>query len=79
LRLGSPGGRIRTGPDDATTADRRSQTGAASGNIRSMFVEPFVEAEGEPSNKPQRPGEPLEFYIRHEPAADADRSSHEPR
>jgi hypothetical protein len=28
-------------------------------------VRPFVEAEGEPANKPQRHGEPLAFYLRH--------------
>jgi hypothetical protein len=27
-------------------------------------VRPIVEAEGEPSNKPQRHGEPLSFYLR---------------
>jgi hypothetical protein len=27
-------------------------------------VWPFVEAEGEPANKPQRHGEPLAFYLR---------------
>ena len=27
-------------------------------------VKPIVEAEGEPSNKPQRHGEPLAFYLR---------------
>jgi hypothetical protein len=27
-------------------------------------VKPIVEAEGEPSSKPQRKGEPLAFYIR---------------
>ena len=27
-------------------------------------VQPFVEAEGEPSSKPQRRGEPLAFYVR---------------
>jgi hypothetical protein len=28
-------------------------------------VSPIVEVEGEPSNKPQRHGEPLAFYLRH--------------
>jgi hypothetical protein len=28
-------------------------------------VAPIVEAEGEPSNKPQRHGEPLAVYLRH--------------
>ena len=28
-------------------------------------VRPIVEADGEPSNKPQRHGEPLAFYLRH--------------
>jgi hypothetical protein len=35
--------------------------------IADFFVErvwPFVEAEGEPANKPQRHGEPLAFYLR---------------
>ena len=27
-------------------------------------VKPIVEAEGEPTNKPQRHGEPLAFYLR---------------
>jgi hypothetical protein len=27
-------------------------------------VGPFVETEGEPTNKPRRHGEPLAFYIR---------------
>jgi hypothetical protein len=37
------------------------------GAIADFFVErvrPFVEAEGEPTNKPQRHGEPLAFYLR---------------
>lgn len=37
------------------------------GAIADLFVErvrPFVEAEGEPSSKPQRRGEPLAFYLR---------------
>ena len=37
------------------------------GAIADFFIErvrPFVEAEGEPSNKPQRHGEPLAFYVR---------------
>ena len=37
------------------------------GAIADFFIErvrPFVEAEGEPSNKPQRRGEPLAFYRR---------------
>lgn len=35
--------------------------------IADFFMErvgPLVEAEGEPSNKPQRRGEPLAFYVR---------------
>ena len=28
-------------------------------------VRPFVEAEGEPTNKPQRRGEPVAVYLRH--------------
>jgi hypothetical protein len=28
-------------------------------------VRPIVEAEGEPTNKPERHGEPLAFYLRH--------------
>ena len=28
-------------------------------------VAPIVEAEGEPTSKPQRHGEPLAFYLRH--------------
>jgi hypothetical protein len=28
-------------------------------------VRPIVEAEGEPTSKPQRHGEPLAFYLRH--------------
>jgi hypothetical protein len=28
-------------------------------------VRPFVEAEGEPTNKPQRHGEPVAVYLRH--------------
>ena len=37
------------------------------GAIAEFFLErvqPFVEAEGEPPNKPQRHGEPLAFYVR---------------
>jgi hypothetical protein len=37
------------------------------GAIADFFMErvrPFVEAEGEPSNKPRRHGEPLAFYLR---------------
>jgi hypothetical protein len=37
------------------------------GAIAEFFIErvgPFVEAEGEPTNKPRRHGEPLAFYIR---------------
>ncbi len=37
------------------------------GAIADFFMErvrPFVEAGGEPSNKPQRHGEPLAFYLR---------------
>jgi hypothetical protein len=38
------------------------------GAIAEFFMErvaPVVAAEGEPSNKPQRRGEPLAFYLRH--------------
>jgi hypothetical protein len=37
------------------------------GAIADFFMErvrPLVEAEGEPTNKPQRRGEPLAFYLR---------------
>jgi hypothetical protein len=36
--------------------------------IADFFLErvgPIVQAEGEPSSKPQRRGEPLAFYLRH--------------
>jgi hypothetical protein len=36
--------------------------------VADFFVErvgPFVEAEGEPTNKPQRHGEPVAVYLRH--------------
>ena len=41
--------------------------GETPGAIADVFMErvgPFVEAEGEPPNKPQRRGEPLAFYLR---------------
>ena len=41
--------------------------------IAGFYVErvgPIVEAEGEPSNKPQRHGEPLAFYLRQHGRAD---------
>jgi hypothetical protein len=42
------------------------------GAIADFYMErvmPVVEAEGEPTNKPQRHGEPLAFYLRHKPCA----------
>ena len=40
------------------------------GAVADFFMErvrPIVEAEGEPPNKPQRHGEPIAFYLRHQP------------
>jgi hypothetical protein len=37
------------------------------GDVADFFmkrVRPFVESEGEPTNKPQRRGEPIAFYLR---------------
>jgi hypothetical protein len=40
------------------------ETAGAIADFYMERVRPFVEAEGEPTNKPQRHGEPLAFYLR---------------
>jgi hypothetical protein len=52
-----------SGDDEVTGVNVWETPGA----IAEFFMErvgPFVEAEGEPSRKPQRRGEPLAFYLR---------------
>ena len=40
------------------------ETAGAVADFYMERVRPFVEAAGEPTNKPQRHGEPLAFYVR---------------
>jgi hypothetical protein len=51
--------------DGHVTAMNVWQTPAAIADFYIERVMPIVEVEGEPTNKPQRHGEPLAFYLRH--------------
>jgi hypothetical protein len=50
--------------DGQVTAVNVWDTPAAIADFYMERVRPIVEAEGEPTNKPQRHGEPLAFYVR---------------